>query len=61
MARIMINGVSFDPATHTQALRAAGLESADATRSDYILIQTSGPLSSSQQDELTHPATFGLV
>jgi serine protease AprX len=60
MARIMINGVSIDPATQTQALRAAGLESADATRSDYILIQTSGPVPSSQQDELTQPATSVL-
>jgi serine protease AprX len=52
MALITINGVSLDPSTDAQALNLAGLESADASASDYILIQTIAPLSSDQTDEL---------
>ncbi len=58
MALITINGVSLDPVAQSQALRAAGLESVDASKSDYILVQTSTPLSPSQQDEL---ARLGVV
>jgi hypothetical protein len=58
MARITINGVSLDPIAQAQALNFAGLESADAAASDYILIQTSAPLSSNQTDEL---ARLGVV
>ena len=58
MARITINGVSLDPIAHAQALRLAGLESADASASDYILIQTTAPLSPDQTDEL---ANLGVV
>lgn len=58
MARITINGISLDPMAQAQALRAAGLESADASQSDYILVQTSAPLSPEQKDELTR---LGLI
>ena len=40
MALITINGVSLDPSADAQARSLAGLESADASASDYILIQT---------------------
>jgi serine protease AprX len=52
MARITINGVSLDPIAQAQALALAGLEAADAAESDYILIQTTAPLSPAQTDEL---------
>jgi subtilisin family serine protease len=52
MARITINGVSLDPTAQAKALGLAGLESADASKSDYILIQTSAPISPAQQDQL---------
>ena len=58
MALITINGISLDPIAQAQALRAAGLESVDASQSDYILVQTSAPLSPEQTDEL---ARLGLV
>jgi len=58
MALITINGVSFDPIADAQALSLAGLESADAEASDYILIQTTAPLSPDQTDEL---AQLGVV
>jgi serine protease AprX len=53
MARITINGVSLDPIAQAQVLNLTGLESADASASDYILIQTAAPLSSDQTEELT--------
>ncbi len=53
MARITINGISLDPVTQGQALQVAGLASADASKSDYILIQTTAPLSPDQKDQLT--------
>src|SRR5215218_8711343 len=58
MALITINGVSFDPIADAQALNLAGLESADAEASDYILIQTTAPLSPEQTEEL---AKLGVV
>jgi serine protease AprX len=58
MALITINGVLLDPIAQSQALKATGLESVDASQSDYILVQTSAPLSPSQQDEL---AKMGVV
>lgn len=58
MARITINGISLDPIAHAKALNVAGLESADASASDYILIQTFGPLSPDQADAL---AKLGVV
>jgi hypothetical protein len=58
MALITINGVSLDPSADAQALNLAGLESADAEASDYILIQTIAPLAPDQTDEL---ARLGVV
>src|SRR3954465_7304712 len=53
MARITINGVSVDPVAQSAGLRAAELESADASQSNYILIQTDGPLLDDQKAQLT--------
>jgi len=58
MALITINGISLDPIVQAHALRVAGLEVVDASKSDYILVQTSAPLSPNQKDELTK---LGLV
>src|SRR5215472_5561109 len=58
MTLITINGISLDPIAQAQALRVAGLESVDASQSDYILVQTSAPLSPGQKDEL---AKLGVV
>src|SRR5215211_3100236 len=58
MALITINGVSLDPIADAQTLNLAGLESADAEASDYILIQTTAPLSPEQTEEL---AQLGVV
>ena len=52
MTRITINGVSLDPTAQAVTLQAAGLESADASQSDYILIQTQAPLTDEQKSEL---------
>ncbi|GDY33538.1 S8 family serine peptidase [Gandjariella thermophila] len=53
MTRITINGVSVDPVAQSDHLRAAGLESADASQSNYVLIQTREPLSDEQRTRLT--------
>jgi serine protease AprX len=58
MARITINGVSLDPVANAQALAVAGLASPDASQSDYILIQTRGPLTPEQKGQL---AGMGVV
>lgn len=52
MARITINGVSMDPVAQATALGAAGLTSEDASRSNYILIQTQGVLTDEQRAQL---------
>ncbi|MEN4475727.1 S8 family serine peptidase [Mycolicibacterium cosmeticum] len=52
MGLITINGISLDPVAHARGLALAGLESPDAAQSDYILIQTSAPLTTAQKDEL---------
>ena len=44
MATITINGVTLDPSAERGALRGAKLLSADAKDSDYLLVQTKGPL-----------------
>jgi serine protease AprX len=51
MSLITINGVSLDP-TSTAAV-AAKVASTDASQSDYILLQTAGPLTETQQADLT--------
>ncbi len=50
MSLITINGVSLDP-TSTAAV-AAKVASTDASHSDYILVQTAGPLTETQQAAL---------
>lgn len=52
MARITINGNSLDPIVSGQDLRLAGLESADASASNYILVQTNAALTPEQKSEL---------
>jgi len=54
MSKITINGVTVDPLAQGPALAAANLHSADATDSDYILIQTLHPLSKDMKSELTN-------
>ena len=54
MSNITINGVTFNPLAQGPALAAANLSSADATASDYILIQTTQPLSREMKTELTN-------
>lgn len=44
MSKITINGVSVDPLAQEPALRQRALLSADASRSDFILVQTRSPL-----------------
>jgi serine protease AprX len=52
MAVITINGISLDPVAQSDALKAARLESPDASQSNYVLIQTSGPLTDEQKEAL---------
>src|SRR6266581_1518046 len=52
MARITINGISFDPLAGAGDAHAAP-PGGDASQSNYILIQTSGPLTSEQKEQLT--------
>ena len=53
MASISINGITIDPIRQGPALASANLISPDASKSNYILIQTHGPLSKDQRDQLT--------
>src|SRR3954470_18648587 len=52
MARITINGVSLDPVAEAPQIQAAGLVSANAADSNYILIQTEAPLTEEQRGQL---------
>jgi subtilisin family serine protease len=52
MARITINGITLDPEAHGPMLAGAGMAGDDSSRSNYILIQTSGPLDRAQKDAL---------
>ena len=52
MSRITINGVTLDPVRNGPALRAANLLSADASQSNFLLIQTTGPLTKAERDQL---------
>src|SRR5262245_20627782 len=52
MAKITINGITLDPALETPALAAANLRSVDASGSNYLLVQTKGPLTKKQRQEL---------
>jgi subtilisin family serine protease len=52
MATITINGITLDPSAHAVGLASARLLSADAQDSDYLLVQTSGPLTKEQRAAL---------
>ena len=52
MAPITINGISIDPTKNAQALAAAQLTSPDASGSDFILVQATGPLTPAQRARL---------
>ena len=52
MAIITINGVTLDPSAQAVGLRSAKLLSADAHDSDYLLVQTKGPLTKEQRAAL---------
>ena len=52
MATITINGVTLDPSAQTVALRSVKLLCADAKDSDYLLVQTKGPLTKEQRADL---------
>jgi serine protease AprX len=52
LARITINGITIDPAKQRAALAAANLLSADASKSNFILVQTNGPLAAAQRQQL---------
>ena len=54
MTKITINGISFDPTTSAGTFGSAGLEIVDGANSNYILIQTSEPLSPDQKEELVN-------
>ena len=58
MSEITINGITLDPLAQQPALATANLRSVDATESDYILIQTSQPLTKQMKGEL---ANMGVV
>src|SRR5712691_7905755 len=50
MARITINGISFDPTAPGPA--TAALAKTDASQSNYVLIQTTSPLTEAQRAQL---------
>lgn len=50
--RIVINGISLDPAAEGQQLAARSLLAADSSKSNYILVQTKDPLTKDQKDKL---------
>jgi hypothetical protein len=50
MARITINGISFDPTAPGPA--TAALARTDATNSDYVLVQTAAPPTEAQLEQL---------
>ncbi|KAJ5150897.1 uncharacterized protein N7482_010149 [Penicillium canariense] len=52
MSIISINGNQVDPEEQRPVLQALDLESEDAAKSDYILVQSVEPLSNEQEDEL---------
>ena len=52
MATITINGITLDPMAQSVALSSARLLSANAKDSDYLLVQTKGPLTKEQRAAL---------
>ena len=53
MAMITINGISLDPEAQSAKMAAGKLVAADASQSDYILVQAKGPLDEKQKARLT--------
>ncbi|MER6958478.1 S8 family serine peptidase [Streptomyces sp. NPDC000618] len=58
MARITINGVTIDPLRQSHALASASLVSADASASNYLLVQTTHIPSVQEKEQL---AELGVV
>lgn len=52
MAIITINGNSFDPLVQQVEMKAFGLDRADTTETDYILLQTEAPPTKAQKEQL---------
>ena len=52
MARMTINGITIDPMKQAPALAAANLLSADASKSNFILVQVTAPLTPAQRKQL---------
>jgi subtilisin family serine protease len=52
MSIITINGNSFDPLAQKAELKMFGLDSADTSESSYILLQTEGPPTKAQKEQL---------
>src|SRR5438874_1855631 len=52
MTLITINGIAIDPAAPKHLLASFGLESADAKKSDYIVVQTKAPPNKEQRRAL---------
>jgi subtilisin family serine protease len=60
LSKITINGVSLDPATDASSLSHHALLAADASSSDYLLIQTHGPLTAEQKAQLKQTGAVAL-
>jgi hypothetical protein len=52
MAEITVNGVTLDPVHDSHTLTSLGLASADVASSNFIVLQTRGPVSRQQEDQL---------
>jgi len=53
MAKITINGISIDPHVDASRMAAANLATADSSSSNFVLVQTTGPLNEAQKAQLT--------
>lgn len=53
MAKITINGISIDPQMDAPRMAAANLATTDSSSSNFILVQTKGPLNEAQKTQLT--------
>lgn len=60
MSKITINGVSLDPTVDAPSLQHHSLLSVDAAASDYILVQTKGPLTPDQKYALKQQGVVPL-
>lgn len=52
MARITINDIYFDPDAQAIALSRAGFDNSDSSESNYVIVQSSAPLTGDQKREL---------